>query len=74
MTNSDIVDILKDEGLDVAEELAMSAVRGAFALLKSVLPRINPILGVILVPMLEKLEPVVLEALDNIDGEDDVKV
>lgn len=72
MDEQAIVQILKDEGLDVAEELAMSAVKGAFALLRHLLPRVNTILGVVLVPMLDRLEPIIIDALDKIDGERDL--
>ena len=71
MENKEIVDILKTEGLDLAEDMAVNAVRGAIKLIKEMLPKINSIVAMLLIPLLDQLEPVLLGMLDKIDGEDD---
>lgn len=71
MDQKEIVEILKDEGLDIAEEMAVQAVKGAIKLIKQMLPKINPVVNMLLAPMLDQLEPVLLGIIDKIDGEDD---
>ena len=71
MDQAEIVEILKNEGLDLAEDMAVNAVHGSIKLLKTMLPKINPVVAMILTPMLDQLEPVLLSIIDKIDGEDD---
>lgn len=71
MNQQEVVDILKDEGLDIAEELAVQAVRGAIKLIKQMLPKINPLISMLIAPLLDQLEPMLLGIIDKIDGEDD---
>lgn len=71
MDQKEIIDVLKEEGLDLAEDLAVQAVRGAFKLLKTMLPKVNPILPMVINPLLDQLEPMLLGIIDKIDGEDD---
>ncbi|MBT8490690.1 MAG: hypothetical protein KJN62_06560, partial [Deltaproteobacteria bacterium] len=40
MDEKEIVKILKDEGLDIAEEMAVQAVKGAIKLIKEMLPKV----------------------------------
>lgn len=67
----EILEELKDEGLDVAEDSVVSAVRAAFRITRKFLPRISGGLGAIIGPMLDYAEPKVLALVDTIDGEDD---
>lgn len=71
MEKSEIIDVLKEEGLDLAEDLAVNAVRGAISLIKTMLPKINSMVAILLIPLLDQLEPVLLDMLDKIDGQDD---
>lgn len=68
---TEVVDVLKTEGLDIAEELAVNAVRGAIKLIKAMLPKVNPVVSIVVSPMLDTLEPILLGVIDKIDGEDD---
>lgn len=71
MDQKEIVAVLKDQGLDIAEDMAVHAVRGAMELLKAMLPKVNPMLAMVFNPMLDTLEPMLLGIVDKIDGEDD---
>lgn len=71
MEKSEIIDVLKVEGLDLAEDLAVNAVKGAISLIKTMLPKVNSMVAVLLIPLLDQLEPVLLGMLDKIDGQDD---
>lgn len=71
MNQAEIIEILKEDGLDLAEDMAVNAVKGAFRLIKAMLPKVNPIVAVIVTPLLDQLEPVLLGLVDKIDGEDD---
>ncbi len=67
----DILEILKTEGLDEAEALAVSLVKAAFRLVVLLVPQVSKGLGAIIGPMVALVEPQVLGLLDGIDGEDD---
>jgi hypothetical protein len=71
MDSKEIIEILQKEGLEVAEDMAVEAVRGAIRLIKAMLPKVHPILEGIIGPMLDQLEPVLLGIVDKIDGVDD---
>jgi len=71
MDQQEIVKILRTEGLDIAEDLAANAVIGAFELIRAMLPKINPILPMVVGPILDTIQPMALELIDRIDGEDD---
>lgn len=71
MESNEIVDVLKSEGLDLAEDMAVNAVRGAIKLIKAMLPKVNPVVSVLISPLLDQLEPILLGVIDHIDGEDD---
>lgn len=70
-TKKEILETLKVEGLDIAEDLAVVAVRSAFALIKLLVPKISSTGGAMASAMLAIVEPKILELLDKIDGEDD---
>ena len=66
-----VVEELKKEGIDLAEELVAGAVKAVFkAIPKIVLATENKV-DDLLVPVLAVVEPKVLELVDKIDGEDD---
>lgn len=71
MDKKEITDILKAEGLDLAEDMAVQAVRVAFRIMIAVVPKVSNGLGAIIGPLVQIVEPQVLALLDKIDGEDD---
>lgn len=71
MNKTEVVTVLKSEGLDVAEDMAVKAVRAAFKILILLAPKVSQTAGAIIGPLLAVLEPRILELLDKIDGEDD---
>lgn len=71
MDSKEITDILRTQGLDVAEDLAVQSVKGALKLIRAMLPKVNPTMAMVLDPLLVALEPILLDMIDKIDGEDD---
>jgi hypothetical protein len=71
ITKTEITDLLKDNGLDLAEDMAVTAVKSAFKILLVIVPKVSTGLGAIIGPMIELIEPKVLAMLDAIDGKDD---
>lgn len=71
MEKKEIVKVLKEEGLDIGEEAAVAAVRATFKLLGILLPKVSNGLGAIAAPLLLYAQPLILDMLDKIDGEDD---
>ena len=66
-----IVEELKKQGLDVGEEMAVAAVKGAISALKKVVEMTENKYDDMALPVLAVIEPKIMEALDKIDGEDD---
>ena len=66
----EIIDVLKTEGLEIAEETAVQATKAAFALLKILLPKVSRGFGSFVIPMLGYAEEQVLKLIDEIDGID----
>lgn len=66
----EIIDILKKDGLEIAEETAVQATKAAFSLLKILLPKVSNGFGSFIVPMLGYAQDKVLELIDEIDGID----
>lgn len=73
MDKKEIVDILKGEGLDVAEEAAVMAVKAALKIIALLIPKVSNGLGAVIVPLLLYVEPLILEQIDKIDGKDSDK-
>ena len=71
LTKEMVIDFFKSEGLDVAEDTVVAAVRGSFKLIKKAVPMFSTGLGVIINPMIDYIEGLVLTQVDKIDGEDD---
>jgi len=62
---------LKKEGLDVAEDAAAGAVKAVFKALPAFLLATENKYDDMLIPILGIVEPQVLAVVDKIDGEDD---
>lgn len=71
MKKEEIIAVLKDEGLEVGEDMAVAAVKAAFRLLLLIVPKFSVGLAAITPAIINIIEPQVLAALDKIDGEDD---
>lgn len=72
MDKKEIVGILKTEGLDVAEDMAVVAVRSAIAILRVVMPKLSNGFGLAFNLLLDAYEPRILDLLDQIDGKKDL--
>jgi hypothetical protein len=68
---SKIGDILKEHGLDVAEEMTAQIVKATFKILPVIAKSTPNKFDDLLIPVLSVLEPKVLALVDKIDGEDD---
>jgi len=66
-----ISEILKEQGLDIAEDAAVATVKGVFKALPAILAVTENKYDDMLIPVLGLLEPQVIGILDKIDGEDD---
>jgi hypothetical protein len=71
MDQKEIKAILKTEGLDVAEEMAVTAVRAALKLLREIMPKVSTGFGLAFNLFLDAYEPKIFELIDKIDGKDD---
>lgn len=69
-TQNEVIEILKSKGLVVGEEMAVTAVKAAFALVGVLVPRISTGLGRIIMPLISYAESEVLGMVDKIDGVD----
>lgn len=70
MDKKAVTDILKSEGLEVAEELAVTSVRAAIKLLSELLPKLSNGFGTAFVLFMKAYEPELMKLLDKIDGKD----
>ena len=66
-----LVDELKKEGLDIAEEAAVAAARAIIRVLPMIALKTENKIDDMFVPVLTIMEPKIMEMLDKIDGEDD---
>lgn len=69
-TEKEVLDILKNQGLDIAEATAVQAVKAAFSLMLLLVPKISKGLGQIIIPLVMYAEAEVLALVDKIDGQD----
>lgn len=72
MDKKEITAVLKSEGLDIAEDLAIEATRAAIKLLKVVLPKVSKGFGLVFTMFVDAYEDKIFEILDKIDGEKDI--
>jgi hypothetical protein len=66
-----ISDILKGEGLEVAEDMAVATVRGVMKALPKIADAIPGEIDDMVISILVAMEPKILSMLDKIDGIDD---
>lgn len=69
MDKKEIIDTLKENGLDVAEETATAAVKAAIELLRKVLPKLSNGFGLAFNLLMDAYESRIYDLLDEIDGE-----
>ena len=65
-----IIDELKKEGLDIAEDAAISAVKAVLKVVPKVVAATENKVDDILVAIIPVIEPALLDLLDKIDGEE----
>lgn len=65
-----VVSVLKKEGIEIGEEMAVNAVRAAFRLIIALAPQVSTGLGRTVPAIISYIEPLILEQLDKIDGKD----
>lgn len=68
MDKKEITDVLKKEGLDVAEDMAEAATRAAIKLLREILPKVSKGFGFAFGMFIDAYEPAIFEMIDRIDG------
>ena len=66
----EIMNILKEEGLELAEDTVVQIVNVAFGIIERVVPKMNVGVGAIIVPIAMLLKPTLLTLVDKIDGKD----
>lgn len=74
MDKKEITDVLKTEGLDVAEDMAVAATKAAIKLLRVVLPKVSTGFGFAFNMFLDGYEDKIFEMLDKIDGKTDLDI
>lgn len=67
-TKVEIEALLKSEGLDLAEENVKVIAKVGIKILGIALPKVNPMIAGIVLPILQLIEPKLLELIDGIDG------
>jgi len=67
----DIGEILKEEGLEIAEDTVAAMVKATFRILPLLAKKTSNKYDDLLIPVLAVIEPKVLEMVDKIDGKDD---
>lgn len=65
MDKQEIIATLKDEGIDIGEDMAVNAVRAAFRLLVALAPKFSTGLGHTMPIIVAYLEPLIVRALDD---------
>jgi hypothetical protein len=67
----EVIHIFKEEGLMVAEDMAVNAVKAVLRIVEMVVPKVSTGLGLAIGPLIRIYEPKILAMLDKIDGQDD---
>ena len=71
MDKTDLKAILKEQGLDLAEETVTTIVKGVLKALPSIVKATEtPIDDMIVLPLLSVMEPVLMSYIDKIDGKE----
>jgi hypothetical protein len=68
-----ITDILKDQGLDIAEDVAIATVKGVIKALPGILALTPNKFDDLLIPILGLVEAPLISLLDKIDGKVDAQ-
>jgi len=66
----EIIDILNAEGLDKAEEIALTAARTAIKLITILVPKINFTAGLVINTLISQYQDDLFKMIDEIDGVD----
>lgn len=70
MDKKQIVEILKAEGVVIAEDMALQTVRGAIALIRALTPQLSMGFSVAINAFLGAYEKQIYTLIDKIDGKD----
>lgn len=70
MDKKEITGLLKDEGLDLAEDMAIAGVRGALKIIRVIVPQLSRGAGTMVNLFLDAYENDIIELLDKIDGKE----
>lgn len=73
MDKKQIVGLVKDQGIDLGEDMAIAAVKTAIELIKVIVPQLSRGAGTMLNLFLGAYEDDIYKLLDKIDGEVDQK-
>lgn len=68
MNKAEITELLKTDGLDVAEDMAEAAARGAIRLLRVLVPKVSVGFGFAFNMFMDGYEEQIFELIDKIDG------
>lgn len=68
MDKKEITDLLKTDGMDVAEDMAEAAARGAIRLLRVLVPKVSVGFGFAFNMFMDGYEEQIFELIDKIDG------
>ena len=66
----EILTILKEEGLDLAEETAKDGIIRACSAIKRIVPLVSTGLGAVIVPIVDLVEGKLIDLADKIDGKE----
>lgn len=68
MNKAEITELLKTDGLDVAEDMAEAAAHGAIRLLRVLVPKVSVGFGFAFNMFMDGYEEQIFELIDKIDG------
>lgn len=71
MNKQEIINIAKDQGMDLAEDMAVVAAKAALNMLRVILPKVSKGFGLAFNLFLDSYEFRIYEMLDAIDGKKD---
>lgn len=72
MDKQEIINIAKDQGLELGEDVAVAAAKTAIELLKEILPQVSKGFGLAFNLFMQAYEFRIYEMLDAIDGKKDL--
>lgn len=74
MDKKQIVGLVKDEGLDLAEDMAIAGVRGALKIIRVIVPQLSRGAGTMVNLFFDAYEDEIIKLLDKIDGKADIEI